>query len=68
MTSPDRARVIEILKEATIDGGVHIVQGAAGPGKRALPIDELRDTYRGWAVTVERGSGKGTFLARKGAA
>jgi hypothetical protein len=73
LSESERARVIEVLQSATLDGGVHLVQTLAGLGSDsdALSLDELRARYRGWEVTVERGEGEGrakTFLARKGAA
>jgi hypothetical protein len=60
----ERARVIAVLQTATMDGGVHLVETiVAGSGA----IDELRATYRGWHVSVERGNGDmQVFLARKG--
>jgi len=61
----DRARVIEILKRATLDGGVHLVETIVA-GHAALSIDELRSQYRGWSISVEPGeSAATTFLARK---
>ena len=61
----DRARVIEILKRATLDGGVHLVETIVA-GHAALSIDELRSQYRGWSISVEPGeSAAPTFLARK---
>jgi len=59
----ERARVIAVLQTATMDGGVHLVETiVAGSGA----IDELRATYRGWHVSVERGNGDmQVFLARK---
>lgn len=67
----ERARVIEVLQGATIDGGVHLVQTIASAGKTngTVSLEELRSRYRGWTVTVERADGKTkTFLAKKGAA
>ena len=67
LSPPERERVIEVLKSATRDGGVHLVESiAAGSGNAVVPnLDELRASYAGWAVTVE-GTGAGaTFLARK---
>jgi hypothetical protein len=60
----DRARVISVLQSATADGGVHLVETILA-GKTA--IDELRATYRGWAVSVEPAAtgDSQTFLARK---
>jgi hypothetical protein len=50
LTPRERARVIAVLQSATTDGGVHLVETiVAGSGA----IDELRATYRGWAITIE---------------
>ncbi|HEX3867409.1 MAG TPA: hypothetical protein VHV78_11685 [Gemmatimonadaceae bacterium] len=73
LSPEERARVIEALKSATMDGGVHLVQTIAtasrGGSNGSLSLEELRSRYRGWTVTVERTDGRGkTFLARKGAA
>ena len=59
----ERARVIAVLQSATKDGGVHLVETIVA-GSAA--IDELRATYRGWDITVERSRGEEqAFLARK---
>ncbi len=59
----ERARVIAVLQSATTDGGVHLVETIIA-GSAA--IEELRATYRGWAISVEAGSGDAqVFLARK---
>ena len=67
----DRARVIEVLQSATVDGGVHLVETiAAGADSlaEALPIEELSHRYRGWTISVERSAGRReTFMARKDA-
>ncbi len=75
LSANERARVIDVLQSATMDGGVHLVQtivssGRAGGGATgAMSLEELRSQYRGWDVTIERGDGRGkTFMARKGAA
>jgi hypothetical protein len=71
LSAEERARVIEVLQSATVDGGVHLVQTIAATGKAsgAVSLEELRSQYRGWEVTVERNDGRSkTFLARKGAA
>lgn len=71
LSAEERARVIEVLQSATMDGGVHLVQTIASSAKEtgALSLEELRTRYRGWEVTVERTDGRSkTFLARKGAA
>jgi hypothetical protein len=65
LSRPERARVIDVLKSATLDGGVHLVQTIAA-GKAALSLDELNMQYRGWATSVvpDRNSDQ-VFLARK---
>ena len=73
LSSRERGRVIKLLQGATTDGGVHLVQTILTAGKTngAVSLEELRNRYRGWTVTVERGVGDAptkTFLARKGAA
>lgn len=61
----DRARVIEVLKSATLDGGVHLVETIVA-GQNALTIEELRSQYRGWSISVEReDTAAPTFMARK---
>jgi hypothetical protein len=71
LSEDERARVIEALQGATMDGGVHLVRtiAAAGRADGAVSLDELRSRYSGWSVTVERGDGRAkSFVARKGAA
>jgi len=71
LSTEERARVIEVLQSATLDGGVHLVQTIAGTGRgaNAISLEELRAKYNGWEVTVERNDGRSkTFLAKKGAA
>lgn len=65
LSSADRARVIEVLQSATVDGGVHLVESIVA-GTDAMPIEELRSSYRGWTISLERANGTHeTFLARK---
>lgn len=66
LSNADRARVIELLQSATLDGGVHLVETIVA-GQTAITIEELRSRYRGWSISVERDdSSAPTFLARKG--
>lgn len=68
LSDTDRSRVIEVLKSATLDGGVHLVETIVA-GQTALTIDELRKQYRGWSISVEReDTTTPTFLARKAVA
>lgn len=69
LNAQDRARVIEVLQSATVDGGVHLVETiAAGADSLTdvLPIEELAHRYRGWTISVEKSAGRReTFMARK---
>ena len=69
LTMQDRARVIEVLQSATVDGGVHLVETiAAGTESMhgGFPLEELRSRYRGWTISVEKTVGlRETFMARK---
>lgn len=59
------ARVIEVLQGATLDGGVHLVQTIVA-GQNALSLDQLRERYHGWDITVSPDeASSGTFMARK---
>jgi hypothetical protein len=64
LTLEERTRVIEILKSATLDGGVHLVRTLVAGGA-ALDVEELRERYLGWDVALVDA---GTFLARKSVA
>jgi hypothetical protein len=68
LTIKARRRVIETLQSATAEGGVHLLQAVAESKRRKMPsLDELRQRYAGWTVTVEAGAmpGVNTFTARK---
>jgi hypothetical protein len=68
LSDTDRTRVIEVLKSATLDGGVHLVETIIA-GQAGITIEELRAQYRGWSISVEpENSPALTFLARKAAA
>lgn len=58
----ERLRVIEVLQSATADGGIHLVETIAA-GSAA--IEQLRSTYKGWAVTVEPRGDEQVFFATK---
>lgn len=60
----ERTRVMDTLRRATIDGGVHLVQAVLGKERDALA--ELRSTYEGWTVEVDRNAAHpNSFLATK---
>jgi hypothetical protein len=63
-----RTRVIDLLKNSTLEGGVHMVDAFAA-GDSDVTMEELRARYRGWEVSVVGdGSANRTFLARKSVA
>lgn len=64
LSHEERERAIEILKSATLDGGVHLVRTIVA-GHAALNMDELRASYTGWDVSIVE---QDTFLARKNVA
>jgi hypothetical protein len=65
LTAEQRAQVIELLKGATLDGGVHLVETLVA-GQSVMSDDELRARYHGWDVSIVRDqSANRTFLARK---
>jgi hypothetical protein len=69
----DRARVIEVLQSATVDGGVHLVEtivaGAEQLADTRPMLEELASQYHGWTISIDRSSPhRETFLARKEAA
>ena len=68
LSPSERERVIEILKSATLDGGVHLVQTLVAV-HTAVELEELRQRYRGWDISIVRDeSASRTFLARKNVA
>lgn len=59
----ERARVFDLLKSATLDGGVHLVQTLAAG---TLTEEELRNRYEDWDVSIVQDQGANqTFMARK---
>ena len=65
LTFEERQRVMATLRRATVDGGVHLVQALAG--RQGDSLADLRASYEGWTVEVDRGTSKpNAFLARKG--
>jgi Tellurite resistance protein TehB len=68
LTPSERKQVIELLQQATTDGGVHLVETIVA-GQEAMSVAELRDRYAGWEISIERdGTQSRSFLARKGVA
>jgi hypothetical protein len=66
LSEEQRARAIEILKSATLDGGVHLVETLVSTGESGPTVEELRRRYRGWDVAVVHDAvSRPTFLARK---
>jgi hypothetical protein len=61
----ERAQAITVLQSATADGGVHLVQTIVA-AHAALTLEELRNRYMGWSISVEgNGLSAQSFLARK---
>ena len=68
MSTPELASVIARLQGATASGGVHVVE-AAPNGTTSPSLEQLKKTYRGWDIFVERQLGTTrTFVARKAVA
>ncbi len=68
LSAEERARVIEVLKSVTSDGGVHLVETIIA-GSSMIDEDELREQYHGWHISIvpDKGESK-TFVARKAVA
>jgi hypothetical protein len=64
LTKSERARALALLKDATADGGIHVVEGAIR-GRGRTVLDELVASYSGWRVSMEGGAESGTFVAYK---
>jgi hypothetical protein len=65
LSPEERDRVIEVLKSATLDGGVHLVDTLVA-GESGVSVAELRARYRDWDVSIVRDErANRTFLARK---
>jgi hypothetical protein len=65
LSAYERERVIEILQQATLDGGVHLIETLVA-GQAVLTEEELRRRYDGWEIKLvpEPGATR-TFVARK---
>jgi hypothetical protein len=62
----ERSRVLRLLQRATVDGGVHLVQAIAGDEAQSLA--DLKASYSGWDVQVDRSSALASaFTATKSA-
>jgi hypothetical protein len=68
LTQSERSAVIRVLQSATTDGGVHLVETIVA-GRTAMTLEELRSSYNGWQISVERElEAPSSFFARKGCA
>lgn len=64
----ERARAIDALQTATVDGGMHLVRTIVA-GQTTPSVDELRSRYAGWSISIEGEVGREpVFLAQKGVA
>ena len=65
LSKDECTRVIDVLKSATLDGGVHLVETIVA-GQSALTVDDLESRYSGWDIQLEPASGAATtFVATK---
>ncbi|NUO63837.1 MAG: hypothetical protein HOQ12_11010 [Gemmatimonadaceae bacterium] len=64
LSKSERARALALLKEATADGGIHLVQGVA-TGRSKSVLDEVVASYAGWRVSMEGEQDAGTLVAWK---
>src|SRR5687767_7510509 len=68
LSTLDRWRVIDTLKDATRHGGVHLVEAIGGRSSE-LTVDDLRSRYRGWEISVSSDApASEAFVARKAVA
>ena len=69
LSPTERDRVIDVLKTATRDGGVHLVETIAAGSNNGGVLDDLRTRYSGWTISIESAAegngGNAMFLARK---
>jgi hypothetical protein len=63
----ERLRVLGALKDATVDGGVHLYESDPND-EDAISPDALTSSYAGWTVALESRGACRLMLARKGAA
>lgn len=61
----EREQVIQLLQQATTDGGVHLIETLVA-GQAVLTEEELRSRYDGWEISLmpEPGASR-TFVAKK---
>lgn len=64
LSKSERARALAMLKEATADGGIHLVQGAVTARSKSV-LDEVVASYAGWRISVEGEQDAGTLVAWK---
>jgi hypothetical protein len=65
LSSNERARVIGLMKAATDDGGLHIIEGV-GQASDSVGERDLRDGYADWQTSfVQEPGSVRTFIARK---
>jgi hypothetical protein len=65
LTPEQLGNVIDLLKGATLDGGVHLVETLVA-GHSMMSDEDLRARYLGWDISIVRDErANRTFLARK---
>lgn len=66
LSASERLSVMQVLQQATVDGGMHLVQAILG--KEIESLAELRSAYAGWTVEVDRHASRpNCLLATKSA-
>ena len=68
LSTPERWRVIDTLKDATCGGGVHLLETIGGLDTE-MTVEDLRSRYRGWEISVRPDAPRSeAFVARKAVA
>jgi hypothetical protein len=66
LSGTERRRIMDVLQNATVDGGVHLVQALLG--REGDSLAELRLAYDGWTVEIDQNASRpNSFLATKAA-
>ena len=60
LASGERQRVMSLLQQATIDGGVHLFEAIAG--RESDELSEMRAAYPGWTIEVDPQASSGSRL------
>lgn len=64
LSQSERTRALALLKEATAEGGIHLVEGTAGSRGESV-LEEVVASYAGWRISMEGAESFGTLVAWK---